>query len=705
MPKSSREKRGASIGGPGLIYSLIMRRVGTEEKKEKKKKDPVLEFYKKARPGKKRPPKEVEKALEFLGWDVDPAQIPTAARSFALQLAVLGLVLTGIMLYFVYFDAIMDIIEYPEDIVYYITDPMFVFTFLVPLIFYFAGYYFLLYYPVSAMQELFRNELPRLPRVIGYIAMSMKLVPNLEKAVTFASQHAEGRIAEELRSIIWNTQIGVYAAIEEALDKLAYKWGIMSEEFKHALMRIRASVMEGDEAKRYILLDNAVKEIVNGVKEKMLNYASKLYMPSMQLFYVGVFLPLLLLIIIPVGAAFTSAPLARPEVLVILYNLALPAAVFFMAKNILAKRPAVYSVPDVPDRLIEDYKRIKNRALFAAFAVLIFSLGVGYILHMLLDWTPEKVALDYCGYEGCLESLPKDFREQLLKEYDVTPYWLIYSALLGIVGAICTYLFLVYSPKKRIQDETRAMEGEFKDAIYILASRMGEGKPLESALEAVVDTMPESKIAKLFRKLSYNVNTLGLTLEEAVFSPVFGALKDVPSRLLRDAMKVVVDAVNLGTELASKALLTLSEQLRNEEIVARAIKEKMSEIAAMMMAMAFLVAPIVLGITVALQQVIMKSISGFSVETELPPEVESQLGFSLPKAQQVELPSPTVFLIIVGVYVIEVVALLIWFSSNIKEGEDRIGTMLTIAKFLPVALFLFIITSWFSLTLVRGMLA
>ncbi len=700
MPRSSQRRSGV-LEGPGLIYLLFQRRVRREEKKGKEKEDPVLQMYKRARVGKKRPPKEVERAIEFLGWDIHPNQVPEAAKAFAMQLGILGLVLTGVMIYFVYPDLLAE----PAYFMDYLTDPMFLFTLFLPIILYFAGYYFILLYPTSAMNTMFRKELPQLPRIVGYLAMSMKLVPNLEKAVSFAAEHAEGRIAEELKKALWNTQIGVYSSIEEAIDKIAYKWGLMSEEFKHALMRIRASVLEGEEAKRYILLDNAVNEIIQGVKEKMLAYASKLYMPSMQLFYLGVFLPLLLLIIIPVGAAFSSSPIANPIVLALLYNLVLPVAVFLLAKNVLSQRPAVYSVPDVPDELIEGYKRIKSQAIMAALFVLVISVSLGYLLHLALDWTEEKVELDYCGYRGCLSTLPPDYREDLLREYDVTPYWLIYGLLFGIVASISVYLLLLYRPKKKLQDETRAMESEFKDAIYVLASRMGEGKPLESALEAVVDTMPEAKITRIFRRLSYNVNTLGLTLEEAVFSPIFGALRDVPSKMLRDAMKIVVDAVNLGTELASKALLTLSEQLRNEESVVKAIREKMSEIAVMMSTMAFLVAPIVLGITVALQQVIMKSMAGFETESELPPEIQNQLGFSLPQAQEVQLPSPEVFLLIVGIYVIEVVALLIWFSSNIREGEDKIGTMLAIAKFLPIAVLLFILTSWASLSMVKGMLA
>ena len=51
----------------------------------------------------------------------------------------------------------------------------------------------------------------------------------------------------------WDVQLGVYSSLSEALDALAYRWGDFSDEFKRALMRIRASVLEPTEAARYAM--------------------------------------------------------------------------------------------------------------------------------------------------------------------------------------------------------------------------------------------------------------------------------------------------------------------------------------------------------------------------------------------------------------------------------------------------------------------
>ncbi len=715
MRSSQRRKREVK-GGPGLIYALFYRRKKVEEAAEKKPEDPMLKFYKDAWEKTKnkqnvpQPPKVVLEALKYLRWDIDPRAITVAAKMAALYLGVLGIVLAAVV---IYMNGYWEYFAFwypdwtPDYVFEALSEPLFILSLLFPVILALIGYYMFLYYPVSAQEAVLRETVVEMPRVVGYMVMSMRLVPNLEKAVEFASQHGEGVLTEELKDILWNVQLGVYESIENAIDQFAYKWGERLEELKHALMRIRASVIESDDAKRYVLLDNALAEVVQGAKERMLDQANKLYMPAMQLFYVGVFLPLLLFIVLPVGAAFSGAPVGTAPVMATLYNIVLPLVVFFFARSVINRRPPIHVNPSIPDRLVENYEKKKKQAMAVSAIIFLVLFGVGYALHISLDWTKERIAIDYCGSSDCLEGLPEEKLEYILGYYDMTPYWLIYGFFIAVAFAVAFYLYFITKEKLEIQKEILRMEDEFKDAVYVLASRMGEGKPLETALDAVMEMMPTASISKLFQRVSYNVKTMGLTLEDALFNPVFGALKDVPSKMLHRAFRLLVHAVSLGTELAAKALLTFSEQLRNEFMIKRAIKEKLSEISTMMNAMAYLVAPVVLGITVALEQVIMASLAGMGQQQyEIPEDVAAQLGFSVPQVGAVQnVASPTEYLVIVGIYVIELTCLLVYFSTYLQEGPDRLRLLRNLAIALPVATLLFVLSAWGSLTLVQGVMS
>lgn len=723
MPGKRQGQRDRGTG-PGMIYELFYRKERAEETEEERKGyEQFVELCKKTYAKNRysgEVPKDLRDAVDFLGWDIPPEAVVATARTYAVYAAVIGIVLIPIMLWAGGYIGMPPSIDDFLGLVDFAGEPMLWLSFLMPVILGAGAYYTIISYPVSLARSTFQRDLLPSLRVIGNIVLSMKLVPNLEKAISFAVEHGEGFLAETLRQVLWDTQLGIYSTVEEGLDKVAYRLGRFSDEFKHAIMRIRTSLLEADDAKRYVLLDGALKEAVEGVRNRMVAAASALYSPSIQLFYLGVFLPLLLFIVIPVWLAFSSeSPLANPVLLVLLYDVLLPGLTFYFARSILSKRPQAYTAPEIPDRLVKGYSRKKRAALLQAVLIIIVGIGISYYLHTLLDWTPGRALVDLgvCSpdaLEECVATLTPQEIEMYTGGYDMTPYALIFGVMISIVLAIAFYLYSITDDKLKVQDDVMTIEKEFKDAVYVLASRMGEGKPLENALDAVAENMPESKIASVFQRISYNVKSLGLTIEEAIFSPVFGVLKDLPSKMLHDAMRLVVSAVSLGTELASRALAALSEQLRNEEEVVQRIREKTGEIALMMLTMAYLVAPVVLGITIALEKVIVNSVaqfgaSGLAEDVEHLSDVGGAAAFvettagALSQVKGPPIPD-WLFLISVAVYTLEITALLVWFASYMHDGPNKIRMYRKLAYALVVSAILFTLSTYLSLSLVQGMM-
>ena len=696
---------------------MFSRRKKVEEKKEEKKEDPMISLYKHyCKKPSKKVPKEIGEAVEFLRWDVKPECVPSVAAYMATVFTAVGFVIPFFYaLYLVIFagygigDILYALMNF-EDVVL-------LGSLIIPFIMGFSVYYYFLYYPVMKRDKVIHDTLPDLPETMGYMTMSLKLTPNLEKALEMAGENGKGLLAEDFKRALWEIRIGLHTTTEEAIDRLAYRWGKFLPEIKHALMQIRSAVLEPDDARRQMRLDQSLSEVIDGVRRRVEDLASGMYMPSVQLFYLGVFLPLLLFIIMPVGAAFSNIPMGLP-VMVGIYIIGIPAITYVFAKSILSKRPQIYEVPEPKDENIPDMKRIKNRALMISLVVLLLSAGLFYFLHLQLDITYDKAEVMYCGSPGCLkakygftswsEGLQNPDVKNILSSYDTTPYWLIFGIFASIVFALGAYFYITQRPKAELQKKYEEMEGEFKDTIYLLASRMGEGKPLEGALDSVMEFMPDSLLVKeVFSKISYNIKVLGLSLRDSVFDPLFGALKDIPSKFLRKAMNILVRSIEMGTDLAAKALLAYSEQLRKEEKIVEAVRRKMSEIYTMMISMAVLVGPIVLGITVALQQVIINSLSTYQ-PPQIPQELQYQMGINIPNLGGgnaiKSLPSTTEFLVIVLLYNLILTALLTYYSVEVYEGKNRSKLLLLLAKNLSISVILFMISAWGSVMLVRGML-
>src|SRR3989344_3304796 len=320
-----------------------------------------------------------QNAIDFLKWRLSAEEFTAAAKIFLL-LAFGAAFLTGIIALFSPLSEVLALLGGSGLGVYAVAfGPQLIVAA-------FAVNFFNTFPEIAAKREQ-TKALTYVPEILGYMVMSIKLVPNLEKAVEFAATHGKGKIAKDFRELIWAVELGTYNSLSEGLDALAYQWGKYSDEFKRALMRIRGSVIENSEAKRYTLLDSAVSEMLESIRNKMEKYARDLSQPSTMLFYIGVLLPLLLIIILPVGSSFSGAPLANPIVLFLIYNIVIPLITIAFAYNLIQTRPPTYDPPVIPDnyeglprKWSANIRGISIDLRFAAALVLIFGLGASFLV-------------------------------------------------------------------------------------------------------------------------------------------------------------------------------------------------------------------------------------------------------------------------------------------------------------------------------------
>ena len=621
-------------------------------------------------------------ALEFLDWDLEPKDV-NAAPMLGLMVG-LGVVIpiAFILLYLTFITSM-----FPQAYFYYAAPVLL----LVP---FFLMNYFQTYILGAAKTETMK-AVTFIPEIVNYMAMSMKLTPNLEKAVRFAAEHGRGKIADDLQKAIWSTDIGESASIEDALDNLAYTWGKYSEEFKHALMVIRGSVIEADDAKRAILLDKAMKDVLESMKDSMDKYSIQMRQPSIYLYYVGVLLPLMLIIMLPIGSVMAKLPFAQTWIMVLLYNIFIPIGTVFFAVTILKKRPPIYVPPSIPDNYPGLPKKGYIKIGKTNYPAVIIAIIIGVIIF----------ALGWFVVDPIMNPAPNPIIEpEAFKAY--FHYWGIAGALIGLSVAIGVYLYGLSYAKRRAQLDLIKMENEFQDSIYILASRLGENRPFEEALTYASDFLEDTHIGGLYKKTSENVQTLGMTVDMAFFDPVYGSLRDVPSDLIRGAMRIVVDSVNLGVEQGARALISLSMQLRDSQKIKEKIASLLEEITSMMKSIAFMVGPLVLGVTTALQDIVIGALRNVGATSGAASGGSNNLAgvgtSSLPMASLGDtkmldmIPDKLTFLLIMAIYVIEVTVLLTYFTSKIEEGDNDLAVKMNIATSLPIALTLFFLSAWFS---------
>jgi len=290
----------------------------------------------------------------------------------------------------------------------------------------------------------------------------------------------------------------------------------------------------------------------------------------------------------------------------------------------------------------------------------------------------------------------------------------IFGLLIGFGILASLWLLGSYWERKKVQDEIRYMEGEFQDALYVLASRLGENKPIEEALRASVQFLPKSKIGKnVFKRILENITLLGMTLDAAIFDKTFGVVKNLPSRTIRGGLQFIIDAVQLGVNVAAKSLISLSMQLRNAQKTDESLRRLLGDVTTMLKTMSVFVAPIVLGVVSAMQRIIINSLSKQTSAESAIPQIQGTgvSGFQgltqLFKGSKVleTTADPATFVFIMGVYVIEVVAILTYFNSQIEDTNNYLHTWVSIALALPVAVLLYCAVVFLSTSVIGGILA
>ena len=710
-----------------LLYGTPEFRKGKEKAKKKEKVEvgPPKWFLTMAKNGmkyfrssvhlKKADREKMKNTLAYLGWRIEPEDV----RAAAMFILVIGLVLGVLWMVINLFLSMQSMpiwIDLSPNATSFIgmgynmngttilgfgifDNYINILIYLGPILLFAIIAYFVMNLPYSEAQKQRIKSLSYIPEIVNYFVMAMKVNPNLEKALDFVAEHGHGRIADDVRKLIWDIKTGKFRTTEEALDDLAWRWGQYSEEFKHALMLIRSSVMEADELKRAALLDRALEDTLSGIKEKMDIYSRAMHQPSVYLYYVGVLLPLILIIIAPVGALMGGGQLtilSQLPVMILLYNLLIPIGSFYYARMILEKRPPTRPIPKIP----EDLPGLPKRGWFKIGK---YELPV-YVMAGIIF-----VGMIAAGFmiEPILNPKPPAWMHKTW-----FPFWEITGFFLGLIYAFSFWLWANHKDRRKTQLEIVEMENQFQDSLYVLASRLGEGRPIEEALRYAAEFLPTSIASKrLFLPTLHNIKMLGMTLKMALFDSAYGSLKWIPSEFIKTTMKIVVDSMTLGVQTAARSLASLSLQLRDMQKVEEALKGMLEDITNMMGSMATLIAPIVLGITVALQKIIIGALKNLSksgmgaqqtnniaIPANIPGASMLGKGFlgggsgALKHAATQEQ-----LFFVVSFYMIEIILVMIYFASNVREGKNDLAFKMTLAQALPMGMTIFFATAFFAM--------
>ena len=548
------------------------------------------------------------------------------------------------------------------------------------------------------------NASAQMVPAILYIVIYMKHTSNFEKAVAFASEHLKAPLSTDFRKIFWDVEVGKFSTIKDSVDNYLIRWKDYSLEFVEAFHLIESSLYESDEGRRVATLEKSLQVILDGVYDKMLKYTHNVKAPLTNVYMLGIVLPTLALAILPLASTMLGGAIKWFHVL-LLFNILIPFMVMSLTENVMRSRPGGYGESGLLARN-PLYARYMSNAGYWKGAIFALPLLVIGLIPFFWRYTPIPLWLNTTR-DYAWSSIGLNFLG------DAGVFGILTSAS-GIVsgpfgsGALLMSLFipagvaviLVTGARYRTEEilvtrnKYKDVEKEFTSSLFQLGNRIGDGSPAEIAFAKVSSSVKGTATEGFFNIVNNNIGQLGFSLERALFDPKRGAVVFYPSQLVATSMKILVESVKKGLQVAARSLISISDYVKNIKKINARLNDLLAEIISDMKSNMTFLAPLLSGIIVGLSGMITTILGALSSMfadggTGGAGGVEGILSiFDVTKML------PTYWLqIIVGVYLIQVVFILTSTLVTIKAGRDPVQSTAETGKNLKKSMIMYLIVA------------
>ncbi len=535
----------------------------------------------------------------------------------------------------------------------------------------FVFYYLIMNWPHFEFMGKLSKSAGDLVTSVIYMVIYMRLHANLEGALSFTAENLTSYMAFDFRKMLWDIESRRFASAKDALDNYVLMWSSTNPAFVDSVFLIESSSLQKDETERNALLDQASQRIIEGTYAQMSEYAVRLREPLNTIYMIGMVLPILGMVLLPLVVSFIAIPYF-PVLLFVMYDVLLPVMVYMMLYDQLRLRPAGFPAPDisvVPGVAKPGHFNIKlgkkRKEISALIPAIIVALIFAFISYLM------KPYLAMSNYVGTAASV---------------------IIIIGIAISIFTYMYFGSYQQRSLIEKIYRIQDSFASVSFQIASYLAEGYPPENAVVLTEKNSVGTPIEEFMAQTATNIKRFGMSLKQALFDPNFGTLIRFPSPAIIAAMRVFLEAGEKSAKDAASAMYAISNYFSNLSKIESQIRNLLEEITTGMKfevgGLSPVMAGIVVGLTTLISQVLGKLGLAFSSINTITSGSNSALGqyagaaatiFSIFNLSGGAI-SPVVFQIVVGIYIIELSVIIGYSVATILRPGDKIMVMNEIGK-------------------------
>ncbi|MBI4439206.1 hypothetical protein HY640_04700 [Candidatus Woesearchaeota archaeon] len=554
---------------------------------------------------------------------------------------------------------------------------------------------------------------------ILYMTIYIRFNPVFERAIRFAAEHLDGPLGKDLKQIIWMIGSEKKVKTEDAVSYFVPLWSKRNDDFLKAIMILYQINEQPDEANRNRVLNKALDTILQDTHQKMKHYSYDLKMPTILLETFGVMLPLLGLVAFPMVSVFMTDSINIMYVF-FGYVIILPAVIFFLSQRIIAKRPGAFSVPEIEQSPFLPPKGKIKVDLFGrrhyvsvlpvALVVALLVMAPG-VYHLFSYTIPLYNAIKSKQANVSFTNMPP----QLEAEYSVKALLLVATVPVGIALGLIIYFYFMSRDRLRLRMEIEAIEEESNEAVFSLMNQFTENIPMEVAIKKVLAeyqmlNAQDKRMYSFFQVLNSRMQFEGINFESALFGKPYGVLLRYPSVLMTEIFWVINETAKKGSRILYYVGTKISTYLANVKKIKELIYSLLNETVSSINLQARFLAPFIAGIVGSITVIIIKALAdmgkmlaalmgklsiGFGDKTV---NIFDQIfDFS-------SIIPPTMFQVLIGIYVIETTVLLSILSSGVEDGFDSTKRSYAIARNLMYSIAIYFVVTIMGVVMLSGII-
>jgi hypothetical protein len=489
-------------------------------------------------------------------------------------------------------------------------------------------------------------------RAIMKIATYISLGQSIEHGFVECTKTIHGTLRLQFEDIINNIKYKKETTLGNAWKNYITIWNDINPEFVKAIKLLQTASMSPKNEQEKIITE-VLETIILSYHTQGKRFAEELAGKAKTLIAVGVLLPIMTLMILPLISIFMPNTIT-PPMIAFIYNIFFPTVLLLMALHFSANRIQVNTIRIEASPF---YKKTPFYIFLVSFAFFIV-FAIPSIIHIK---TINMTTIESAAREYALDSV----------------FW-VWLIGVGTVGCVWIFTRMYLKRNKKIWQEVYDTENDFPHLLQIFSTYLSLNRSLESIIPEVIDDyethgFKSHPVVKIFKEMKLKLYTTKQTIKD-ITSKILP--KICPSIKVSSTLSQIISFTDISQESASKASKMVRQQTLSIHKLDDYIRSLLSETVSLINITTTMLAPLLSAAAVIMSLAIVMSLKYITSQLEaIQISMGVTSGSKLSLVDITQIIPPTVIEIVVGFYLISTILILSFFASNIKNGNDRYLTI------------------------------